>query len=184
MTGYRVERCQGAGCTTFAQVGDADGDAFSDTGLTASTSYSYRVRAMDAAREPRAATRAIVAATTPAAADTTPPSAPTSLAATAVELEQVNLTWTASTDNVGVTGYRVERCQGAGCTTFAQVRHADRHDASATPGSSASTRTGIGCGRRTRPGIWRVQPVVERDDAGGARHDAADGADEPGRRRR
>ena len=34
---------------------------------------------------------------------------------------QINLTWTAATDNVGVTGYRVERCQGAGCTTFTQV---------------------------------------------------------------
>ena len=26
-----------------------------------------------------------------------------------------------STDNVGVTGYRIERCQGAGCTNFAQI---------------------------------------------------------------
>ena len=29
--------------------------------------------------------------------------------------------WTAATDNVGVTGYLVERCQGAGCTNFAQI---------------------------------------------------------------
>jgi hypothetical protein len=32
-----------------------------------------------------------------------------------------HLTWTASTDDVRVTGYLVERCQGAGCTTFAQI---------------------------------------------------------------
>ena len=31
------------------------------------------------------------------------------------------LAWTAATDNVAVAGYRVERCQGAGCTNFAQV---------------------------------------------------------------
>lgn len=42
-------------------------------------------------------------------ADTTPPSAPTNLAATASALGQISLTWTASTDNIGVTGYRVYR---------------------------------------------------------------------------
>jgi fibronectin type 3 domain-containing protein len=55
------------------------------------------------------------------AADTTPPTAPTGLTATATSSSQVNLSWTASTDNVGVTGYRVERCQGASCSTFAQI---------------------------------------------------------------
>lgn len=50
-TGFRVDRCSGAGCATFAQVGvnlAANTAAFSDTGLTASTSYSYRVRAFNA----------------------------------------------------------------------------------------------------------------------------------------
>ena len=50
MTNYLVERCQGAGCTGFAQIGTlGDERRFSNTGLTASTSYSYRVRATDAA---------------------------------------------------------------------------------------------------------------------------------------
>lgn len=49
VTGYRIERCQGVGCTTFAQVGTSTGTIFSDTGLTAGTIYSYRVRATDAA---------------------------------------------------------------------------------------------------------------------------------------
>lgn len=53
--------------------------------------------------------------------DTTPPSAPTNLTATAASASQINLAWTASTDNVGVTGYRVERCQSAGCSNFAQI---------------------------------------------------------------
>ena len=47
------------------------------------------------------------------AADTTPPSAPSGLTASASG-NQVNLSWTASNDNVGVTSYLVERCQGAG----------------------------------------------------------------------
>jgi chitodextrinase len=53
-------------------------------------------------------------------ADTTPPTAPTNVVASASGT-QVTVSWTAATDNVGVTGYRVERCQGAGCTTFAEV---------------------------------------------------------------
>jgi RHS repeat-associated protein len=53
--------------------------------------------------------------------DTTPPTAPSGLGATAVSASQINLAWTASTDNLGVTGYRVERCQGAGCANFAQI---------------------------------------------------------------
>ena len=51
-------------------------------------------------------------ATTPAAADTQPPTAPGTLAATAVSATEINLAWGAATDNVGVTGYRVERCRG------------------------------------------------------------------------
>jgi glucose/arabinose dehydrogenase len=53
--------------------------------------------------------------------DTQKPTAPTSLTASAVSSSQINLSWTASQDNVGVVGYRVERCSGAGCTNFAQV---------------------------------------------------------------
>ena len=52
--------------------------------------------------------------------DTTPPSAPTGLAAAASGGIQANLSWTASTDNVAVAQYLVERCQGVGCSSFAQ----------------------------------------------------------------
>lgn len=45
----------------------------------------------------------------PPPADTTPPSQPTGLTATAASSTQINLSWTASTDNVGVTGYKVYR---------------------------------------------------------------------------
>src|SRR5207247_531499 len=50
--------------------------------------------------------------------DTQAPTAPGNLAATATSSSQIDLTWIASTDNVGVTAYRIERCQGAGCTSF------------------------------------------------------------------
>src|SRR6185369_7209285 len=57
----------------------------------------------------------------PPVLDTVAPSAPGTLSATASGSTQVNLAWGAATDNVGVTGYRVERCAGNGCTSFAQI---------------------------------------------------------------
>jgi WD40 repeat protein len=56
-----------------------------------------------------------------AGSDTVLPTAPANLTATAVSTTQINLAWSASSDNIGVTGYRVERCQGAGCSNFAQI---------------------------------------------------------------
>jgi chitodextrinase len=133
VTGYRVERCQGAGCTNFAQVGTPTATSYSDTGLSPSTTYRYRVRAVDAAGN-LSAYSSIATVTTPAVPDTSPPSAPTGLSATAAGSGQVNLAWTASTDDVGVTGYRVERCQGTGCTNFAQV---------ASPTATSYSDTGL-----------------------------------------
>jgi uncharacterized repeat protein (TIGR01451 family) len=52
--------------------------------------------------------------------DVQAPTAPGSLVAIA-PTAQINLSWTASTDNVGVTGYRVERCQGTGCASFSEI---------------------------------------------------------------
>ncbi len=42
-------------------------------------------------------------------ADTSAPSVPTGLSAQAASSSQINLSWTASTDNVGVTGYKILR---------------------------------------------------------------------------
>jgi hypothetical protein len=49
--GFRVERCTGAGCTNFATIGQTTAGAttFTDTGVTKSAKYSYRVRAVSAA---------------------------------------------------------------------------------------------------------------------------------------
>jgi chitodextrinase/glucose/arabinose dehydrogenase len=135
VSGYRLERCQGAGCTTFAQIATPTGTSFSNTGLTAGTSYSYRVRAADAAGNLSGYSNVASASTT--AADTTPPTAPSGLSASAAGAGQINLSWTASTDNVGVSGYRLERCQGTGCVNFAQI---------ATPAGASFADTGLTSG--------------------------------------
>ncbi|MFZ4790785.1 MAG: DUF4082 domain-containing protein [Candidatus Competibacteraceae bacterium] len=120
VTGYQVERCQGAGCSNFAQITMPTATSFSDSGLTATTTYQYRVRATDAAGN-LSAYSAVASATTQTPPDMEPPTVPAGLNATPTSATQINLTWTASIDNVAVTGYQVERCQGAGCSNFAQI---------------------------------------------------------------
>jgi hypothetical protein len=133
VTGYRVERCPGASCTNFAEVGTPTTTSYSNTGLAAGTTYRFRVRAADAAGN-LSGFSTVVNAATPAVPDTAPPTDPTGLVATAVGSSQVDLTWSGSVDNVGVTGYRVERCTGAGCTSFAEI---------ATPGGTSYSDTGL-----------------------------------------
>jgi chitodextrinase len=77
-----------------------------------------------------------------ASPDTQPPSAPGNLVATALGISQVNLSWTASTDNVGVTGYLVER-QDPGSPSFVQVGTStgtNYNDTGLAAGSSYSYR--------------------------------------------
>ena len=74
------------------------------------------VTARDAANN--TSTDTLTVTYTPPAPDTQAPTAPAGLTATALTSTQINLSWTASTDNVAVTGYQIERCQGAGCSNF------------------------------------------------------------------
>jgi subtilisin family serine protease len=49
-SGFKIERCTGAGCTNFTQIATASANAtsYSNTGLSESTTYTYRVRAHNA----------------------------------------------------------------------------------------------------------------------------------------
>lgn len=67
-------------------------------------------------------------------ADTTSPTQPTSLGALAASSSQINLTWTASTDNVGVTGYQVYR--SGGTTPLATVTTTSYGDTGLNPSTS------------------------------------------------
>jgi chitinase len=102
VTGYDVYR----GST---KVGTVPGTSYTDTGLTASTTYSYTVKAHDAAGNVSAASNAVSVTTSASGGDTTAPSAPANLHVTATSSSSISLAWNASTDNVGVTGYDVYR---------------------------------------------------------------------------
>ncbi|BDX39082.1 hypothetical protein CYCD_24370 [Tenuifilaceae bacterium CYCD] len=79
---------------------------YSVTGLTAGTSYSFYVKAKDASSNISSASNTI-SVTTTAVSDTEAPTSPTNLAASSVAQTSLTLSWTASTDNVGVTGYDI-----------------------------------------------------------------------------
>ena len=76
------------------------------TGLTASTEYSVKVTAVDAAENESEKSEAATF-TTAKAADTEAPSVPADVKASDVTKTGATVTWTASTDNEGVAGYNV-----------------------------------------------------------------------------
>jgi chitodextrinase len=98
-------------------AGTTSGTSFSDTGLSAWTTYSYEVSAMNGAglEGPKSQK---VSAKTP---DNTPPSAPASLRAEAVSTSQIDLRWRAASDGEsGVASYRIYR-DGAFIATTADT---------------------------------------------------------------
>ena len=130
---YVVERCTGATCTNYAQIGTATGTSYTDSAVVPSTTYNYMVQAVD--------TTGNVSPYSMIATNTTvgnqPPTAPTNLTATAISASQISLSWTASTSSIGLANYVVYRCQGAGCVNFAQL---------ATPAGTTYTDTGLTSG--------------------------------------
>jgi fibronectin type 3 domain-containing protein len=102
-SGYVVERYTGSYWIQVASLA-VNATSYSNTGLSASTAYSYRVAAMNAAGTlfygPSAS------ATTQSSAPSLP-AAPSSLTATVVSSSQINLTWVDNSANE--TGFYVER---------------------------------------------------------------------------
>ena len=105
VTGYRIFRDGGP-----VPINTVNGTTFSDAGV--SGTHSYGVTATDAAGNESGLSN--IASATAGGGDITPPSAPAALTATAnLATRTIELSWTASTDDVGITGYRVFRDNGS-----------------------------------------------------------------------
>jgi hypothetical protein len=116
-TGFYIERCTGVDCSDFAQIATvgANVTSYSNTGLVASTSYSYRVRAYNTGGvSGYSNTATAVTQSTPAV-----PAAPSNLTASAVSRSQINLAWMDNASNE--SGFYIERCRGSTCTNFTQI---------------------------------------------------------------
>src|ERR1039457_2741532 len=108
VAGYYVLR-NGVTVATAAQT------FYVDTGVTGATTYSYIVEAFDLAGN--VSSPSLTASVT--TWSTTPPSTPQNVAGTAVSCQELNLTWSNSTDPIAIGSYRVFR--GTSANNLAQV---------------------------------------------------------------
>ena len=100
VTGYDVFQ----GTTLLTSTSNT---TFAVTGLTSSTNYTFSVKAKDAAGNTSASSNVVSVTTSAPAGDSQAPTSPTNLSASGTTQTTTTLTWNASTDNVGVTGYDV-----------------------------------------------------------------------------
>jgi len=108
VTGYQIFR----NGSPIAQVG-RDTTTYQDNTVLASTAYKYKVVALDAAGNASPASSEATV-TTPSTPDSVAPSVPTNLKASAVNAKQIDLSWSASTDNIAVKEYEVYRSTTGG----------------------------------------------------------------------
>ena len=123
VTGYSVYRGASADFTADAstKLADVTVTSYSDAALTPAT-YYYKVVAFDAAGNTSTAASASAEVIPPA--DTAAPSAPAEVNG-AASGSTATVSWNASTDNVGVVGYRVYRGSSAGFAADASTKVAD-----------------------------------------------------------
>jgi fibronectin type 3 domain-containing protein len=109
---------------TKRMITSPDGDIIEDQMVTATGSYNATATLGSSGPwiMQMVAFRTLTIISSGSGTDTTPPTAPSNLAGSVVGATQFNLSWTASTDSdsPNIT-YHVERCQGPGCSSFAQI---------------------------------------------------------------
>ena len=121
---------------------------------------------------------------TPTGPDTQPPTQPTGLTANAISGGEVDLSWTGSTDNVGVTNYLVERCLTSSCT-FAQIGTTGNGTTHHLQGHHRRRRHRLQLPRPRHRRRRQPQPLLQHRHRHhpGAGHAAADAADRADRER-
>jgi hypothetical protein len=114
--GFKVEQStDGIAFTQIAMLA-SNTVSFSVTGLTASTTYQYRVVSFNDAGN---SSFSNTASATTFAAPPPLPAAPSALTAAAVSSTRINLAWTDNSSNE--SGFKIERCKNPNCTNFAQI---------------------------------------------------------------
>jgi len=104
--GYQWRRCDTGGdnCT---EISGATGSTYLVDPADAGSTLRVAVTANNAAGSSTADSAPTAVVTAPPTADTSPPSAPSNLSLTATTTSGISLSWSASSDNVGVAGYDV-----------------------------------------------------------------------------
>jgi hypothetical protein len=121
ISGYNVYRSTTSGFTPSSSNLIASGvtaTSYSSTGLTASTTYYFKIEAVDSEGDSAASSQASAETSAASASCTTLPSAPTGLTATASSSSAIGLTWTADTApaNCTISGYNIYSSTTSGFT--------------------------------------------------------------------
>jgi titin len=116
ITGYKIEYKSGTGAYSVLVANTASAStAYSHTGLTTGTAYTYKVSAINSIGTGTASAEASATPTTASQPSTATAPGSTSLTATPVSATQVNLSWSApSNGGSAITGYKIEVKKGAG----------------------------------------------------------------------
>jgi hypothetical protein len=123
VTAYYVERCSGASCSSFVQIATTGGaTTYSDSSVVPSTSYSYRIRATDAAGNLSAYSNTALATTSAAAAIVVTVSPSTANVQAGIGTQAFAATLTNDTQSKGVTwSVSGAGCAGTACGTLSNV---------------------------------------------------------------
>ncbi|HEU0176617.1 MAG TPA: FG-GAP-like repeat-containing protein [Blastocatellia bacterium] len=134
--GFMIERCQGSGCSNFAEIARVGANAisFSNAGLAAGASYNYRVLAYNNGGESDSSNTA--SATTQASSGS--PTAPNNMRMTATSYSRIDLAWDDKSNNE--TKFELERCAGSTCGNFTKI---------VEPAANATSFSNTGLSRRT-----------------------------------
>ena len=113
-TGFNIEKKTGSE-ETYSQIAAVatDTESYSDTGLSESTAYYYRVMAYNSSGNSSYSNEVNA---------TTCPASPSDLSATGVSISQIELIWTDNSS--GEAGFRIERKTGSG-ETYSQIATVD-----------------------------------------------------------
>ncbi len=104
-SGFEIYRSSDNGVNyTYVGLTSVNANNFIDNSLNSNTSYTYKIRAMKKAVGASDYSNFSVSSTT---VDNVAPTKPTNLTSSNLTSSSVNLSWTASTDNVGVVSYDI-----------------------------------------------------------------------------
>lgn len=135
ITGYEIDRSTNSGSTWSVIVSNTGSTSttYSDTGLSSGTTYTYRVSAINSVGTSSPSNTASATISSNA----TVPQPPTGLTASSTSSSQINLGWTAPSNNGGsaISGYEVDSSTNNGSTWSTLV---------ANTGSTSTTYSNTG----------------------------------------